>query len=51
MATFQLTLDDQKMQDAQHEGALLPLLIEAMLNQVLQAEMTEHLGDQVRNVV
>jgi transposase-like protein len=44
MATFQLTLDDQKMQDAQHEGALLPLLIEAMLNQVLQAEMTEHLG-------
>jgi transposase-like protein len=44
MATFQLALDDQKMQDAQHEGALLPLLIEATLNQVLRVEMTEHLG-------
>jgi transposase-like protein len=43
MATFQITLDDQKMQDAQHEGALLPVLIETVLNQVLQAEMTEHL--------
>jgi len=44
MATFQITLNDEKIQGAREDGTVLSVLLEAMLNQVLQAEMTEHLG-------
>lgn len=44
MAIFQINLDDEKIQGAREDGSMLSMLLEAMLNQVLQAEMTEHLG-------
>ena len=44
MASLQINLDDQQVQAARENGSLLSVLLEATLNQVLQAEMTEHIG-------
>ena len=42
MATFQITMDDEKIQDLLRGDRGLAALLEPMLNQILQAEMTEH---------
>jgi len=44
MATFEITIDDEKIQDLLHGDRGLAALLEPVLNQILQAEMTDHLG-------
>jgi len=43
MATFQITIDDEKIQDLLQSDHGLAALLGPILNQVLDAEMTEHL--------
>ena len=43
MATFEITMDDEKIQDLLRGDRGLAALLEPLLNQMLQAEMTEHL--------
>jgi transposase-like protein len=43
MATFEITIDDQKIQDLLQSDQGMAALLEPILNQLLQAEMTEHL--------
>jgi transposase-like protein len=43
MATIELTIPDDKFQDVLRGDAGLAKLLEPMLNQLVQAEMTEHL--------
>jgi len=43
MATFEITIDDEKIQDVLRSDQGLAVLLEPVLNQMLQAEMTEHL--------
>jgi transposase-like protein len=43
MATLQIKLDDDKIQDLLQSGDSLRVLLEQALNQLLQAEITEHL--------
>ncbi len=44
MATFEITIDDEKIQDVLRSDQGLAVLLEPVLNQMLQAEITEHLG-------
>jgi transposase-like protein len=44
MATFEITTRDQKIQDVLLAGRGMAALLQPILNQLLQAEMTEHLG-------
>jgi transposase-like protein len=44
MATFEITIDDQKIQDLLQSDQGMAALLQPILNQLLQAEMTEHLG-------
>jgi len=44
MATFEITIDDEKIQDLLQSDRGMAVLLEPILNQLLQAEMTEHLG-------
>jgi len=48
MATFEITIDDEKIQDVLRDDRGLAKLLEPILNQMLQAEMTEHLGAEAR---
>ena len=43
MATFEITIDDEKIQDLLQSDRGMATLLEPILNQLLQAEMTEHL--------
>ena len=43
MATFEITIDDEKIQDLLRSDQGMAALLEPILNQLLQAEMTEHL--------
>jgi transposase-like protein len=43
MATFEITIDDEKIQHLLRDDRGLAALLEPLLNQILQAEMTEHL--------
>ena len=43
MATFEITIDDKKIQDLLQSDQGMAALLEPILNQLLQAEMTEHL--------
>ena len=43
MATLEINLDDNKIQNLLQSGESLKLLLEEALNQLLQAEITEHL--------
>ena len=43
MATFEITIDDEKIQDLLQSDQGMAALLEPILNQLLQAEMTEHL--------
>jgi len=43
MATFEITIDDNKIQDLLQSDQGLAALLGPILNQVLDAEMTEHL--------
>jgi hypothetical protein len=43
MATFEITIDDEKIQDLLQGDRNMAALLEPILNQLLQAEMTEHL--------
>lgn len=44
MATVEITIDDEKIQDLLRSDRGMAALLEPVLNQLLQAEMTEHLG-------
>ena len=44
MATFEITIDDEKIQHLLRGDRGMAALLEPILNQMLQAEMTEHLG-------
>jgi transposase-like protein len=44
MATFEITIDDEKIQELLQGDRGMAALLEPILNQILQAEMTEHLG-------
>jgi len=44
MALFEIAMDDEKIQDLLHENRGFAALLEPILNQMLQAEMTDHLG-------
>jgi len=44
MATIEITIDDQKIQQLLQGDRGMAVLLEPILNQILQAEMTEHLG-------
>ena len=44
MATFEITIDDEKIQELLHGNRGMAALLEPILNQILQAEMTDHLG-------
>jgi transposase-like protein len=44
MATFEITISDEKIQELLHGDRGIAALLEPILNQILQAEMTEHLG-------
>jgi transposase-like protein len=44
MATFEITIDDEKIQELLHGDRGMAALLEPILNQILQAEMTDHLG-------
>ena len=43
MATIEITIDDQKIQELLQGDRGMAVLLEPILNQILQAEMTEHL--------
>jgi transposase-like protein len=43
MATIEITIDDEKIQDLLQSDQGMAALLEPILNQLLQAEMTEHL--------
>ena len=43
MATFEITIDDEKIQDFLQSDQGMAALLEPILNQLLQAEMSEHL--------
>ena len=43
MATFEITIDDEKIQDLLQGDRGMAALLQPILNQLLQAEMTEHL--------
>jgi transposase-like protein len=43
MATVEITIDDEKIQDLLQSDQGMAALLEPILNQLLQAEMTEHL--------
>jgi len=43
MATFEITIDDGKIQDLLQSDQGMAALLEPILNQLLQAEMTQHL--------
>lgn len=43
MATFEITIDDEKIQDLLQGDRGMAALLEPILNQLLQAEMSEHL--------
>jgi putative transposase len=43
MATIELTIDDEKIQEMLRGDRGMAVLLEPILNQILQAEMTEHL--------
>jgi len=43
MATFEITIDDEKIQDLLQSDQGMAALLEPILNQLLQAEMSEHL--------
>jgi transposase-like protein len=43
MATIELTIDDEKIQELLRGDRGMAVLLEPILNQILQAEMTEHL--------
>jgi transposase-like protein len=49
MATFEITIDDEKIQELLHGDRGMAALLEPILNQILQAEMTAHLGAGRRN--
>ena len=44
MATFEITIDDEKIQELLHGDRGMAVLLEPILNQILQAEMTDYLG-------
>lgn len=44
MATFEITIDDEKIQELLQEDRGMAVLLEPILNQILQAEMTDYLG-------
>ena len=44
MATFEITIDDEKIQELLHGDRGMAALLEPILNQIMQAEMTDHLG-------
>ena len=44
MATIEITIDDEKIQQLLRGDRGMAVLLEPILNQILQAEMTEHLG-------
>lgn len=44
MATFEITVDEEKIQDLLRSDRGMAALLEPVLNQLLQAEMSEHLG-------
>ena len=44
MATFEITIDNEKIQHLLQSDRGMAVLLEPILNQMLQAEMTEHLG-------
>ena len=48
MATFEITIDDEKIQDLLQSDQGMAALLEPILNQLLQAEMTEHLRAERR---
>jgi transposase-like protein len=43
MATVEITIDDEKIQELLHGDRGMAALVEPILNQILQAEMTERL--------
>lgn len=43
MATFEITIDDEKIQDLLQSDRGMAALLQPVLNQLLQAEMSEHL--------
>ena len=44
MATFEITIDDEKIQELLQGDRGMAALLEPILNQILQAEMTDHLS-------
>lgn len=44
MASIEITIDDEKIQELLRGDGGMAVLLEPILNQILQAEMTEHLG-------
>ena len=44
MATVQIEIDDEKIHQLLRGDRGMAVLLEPILNQILQAEMTEHLG-------
>jgi transposase-like protein len=44
MATIEIEIDDEKIQELLRGDRGMAILLEPILNQILQAEMTEHLG-------
>ena len=44
MATFEITMDDEKIHQLLRGDRGMAVLLEPILNRILQAEMTEHLG-------
>ena len=44
MATFEITIDDEKIQELLRGDRGMAALLEPILNQILQAEMTDHLS-------
>jgi len=44
MAIFEISIDDEKIQELLRGDRGMAVLLEPILNQILQAEMTEHLG-------
>jgi len=44
MATIEISIDDEKIHELLQGDRGMAILLEPILNQILQAEMTEHLG-------
>ena len=44
MAPFEISIDDEKIQELLEGDRGMAVLLEPVLNQILQAEMTDHLG-------